>query len=446
MSNALPLDLTALRQFAERPALSDGQQSLTYQQLAEQISHLASWLQQQPAQRFAISGPNSISWIIADLALAVSNKICVPLPRFFSAAQQAYILDTAAIEIILETEPLAGSLVSPVPGLWYRQVLLSDNHPVPAFPMLSGKVTFTSGTTGSPKGVCLSWAQQAATLAGLVKALGAEFSAEAQQQLQQQLSHTKPEQLQPIISPMPAELTQVVTAINQLLAAIEQHMQREKRFIADASHELRTPLSIINLHAQNLAQTPLNTEQDAAVSAIKLGSERMSHLTNQLLALARLEHPKLTLERLPLADLLEASLHLVSPALLQRVVWQLSALDACRDAGYQVLADRSLLQVALRNLFENAAKYAPADSEVRLTLKLLPEQILQLTLSNDCPVTLENSRLGERFYRAPEHQLLPGSGLGLSIVRRILELHHWRYQNQQTDQTFSFTMLFSPAH
>lgn len=265
-------------------------------------------------------------------------------------------------------------------------------------------------------------------------------------QLQQQLSHTKPEQLQPIISPMPAELTQVVTAINQLLAAIEQHMQREKRFIADASHELRTPLSIINLHAQNLAQTPLNAEQDAAVSAIKLGSERMSHLTNQLLALARLEHPKLTLERLPLADLLEASLHLVSPALLQRVVWQLSALDACRDAGYQVLADRSLLQVALRNLFENAAKYAPADSEVRLTLKLLPEQILQLTLSNDCPVTLENSRLGERFYRAPEHQLLPGSGLGLSIVRRILELHHWRYQNQQTDQTFSFTMLFSPAH
>jgi len=186
MANSVPLDLAKLRQFAERPALTDGQHSLSYQQLAEQVSQLADWLQQLPAQRFAISGPNSISWIIADLALAVSDKICVPLPRFFSAAQQAYILDTAAIEIILETEPVAGSLASPVPGLWYRQALHSGTHYVPTLQISSGKVTFTSGTTGNPKGVCLSWTQQAVTLAGLVQALGAEFSAEAQQQ---QLRH-----------------------------------------------------------------------------------------------------------------------------------------------------------------------------------------------------------------------------------------------------------------
>ena len=186
MTNSAPLDLAKLRQFAERPALTDSQHSLSYQQLAEQVSQLADWLQQLPAQRFAISGPNSISWIIADLALAVSDKICVPVPRFFSTAQQAYILDTAAIEIILETEPVAGSLASPLPGLWYRQVPLTGTYSIPSFPISSGKVTFTSGTTGSPKGVCLSWAQQAATLAGLVKALGAEFSAEAQQQ---QLRH-----------------------------------------------------------------------------------------------------------------------------------------------------------------------------------------------------------------------------------------------------------------
>lgn len=186
MTNSAPLDLAKLRQFAERPALTDGQQNLSYQQLAEQVSQLASWLQQLPAQRFAISGPNSISWIIADLALAVSNKICVPLPRFFSPAQQAYILDTAAIEYILETEQLTGSLACPLPDLWYRQVPQSATHQVPTLPISSGKVTFTSGTTGSPKGVCLSWAQQAATLAGLVTALGAEFSAETQQQ---QLRH-----------------------------------------------------------------------------------------------------------------------------------------------------------------------------------------------------------------------------------------------------------------
>lgn len=185
----MPITPAAFIQFgtyATLPALSNGRQTLSFQELFTQVSSIATWLATLSANRVAISGPNSISWIIADLALAVSDKICVPVPRFFSTTQQAYILETAAIELVLETEQLGGSLPSPLPGLWYRQVQLSATQQVPTFPIVSGKVTFTSGTTGSPKGVCLSWAQQAATLAGLVKALGAEFSAEAQQQ---QLRH-----------------------------------------------------------------------------------------------------------------------------------------------------------------------------------------------------------------------------------------------------------------
>lgn len=262
-------------------------------------------------------------------------------------------------------------------------------------------------------------------------------------QLQQQLSHTRPEQLQPIVSPMPAELTQVVAAINQLLAAIEQHMQHEKRFIADASHELRTPLSIISLHAQNLAQTALNAEQDAAVAAIKQGSERMSHLTNQLLALAKLEHPKLVLRPQPLADLLEASLHQVAPVLLQKVIWQLDDLDTCRAAGYQVQADTTLLQIALRNLFENAAKYAPADSEVVLRLAQHENNKLSLTIQNQCSAAVDNNLLGQRFYRAAGHQDVTGSGLGLSIVKRITQLHRLEFNCTCSGHAFKANIIFN---
>lgn len=178
MTELAPVNLDTLRNFAERPALTNGQHTISYRELAEQLLTMMSWLTQFDATRFAIQGPNSLSWIIADLALALSDKICVPVPRFFSATQQAYILETAAIEVILETEPLDGSISTPLSGLWYRLHVATETKPLPQFPIKSGKVTFTSGTTGSPKGVCLSWSQQATILAGLVEALSAEVAGE----------------------------------------------------------------------------------------------------------------------------------------------------------------------------------------------------------------------------------------------------------------------------
>jgi two-component system sensor histidine kinase QseC len=240
---------------------------------------------------------------------------------------------------------------------------------------------------------------------------------------------------------MPTELTQVVAAMNQLLQAIEQHMQREKRFIADASHELRTPLSIIYLHAQNLAQSTLTDEQRHAVNAVKLGSERMTHLTNQLLALARLEQPKLDIQSLSLADLLDSSLHLLSADLLARVVWQIDTKFQQPKVAYQIRADRSLMQVAMRNILENAAKYAPFDSDVVIAVELLSMTQLQLTISNHCEVTIQLNRLGERFYRTSEHQSIAGSGLGLSIVCRIMALHHFQLDFTVIEQQFTAKII-----
>lgn len=171
----VPVSLAQLQQFADNIALDDGHQQLRYQVLAQQVASLSQWLTAQEYQRIAIIGPNSLAWVIADLALALAGKICVPVPLFFSARQQEYVLKQANIELLLFTEMHSGSKPTPIPGLWasVRQTLSNNT---PQLPMTEGKITFTSGTTAEPKGVCLSWQQQAATCEGLIDALGEQFS------------------------------------------------------------------------------------------------------------------------------------------------------------------------------------------------------------------------------------------------------------------------------
>lgn len=260
--------------------------------------------------------------------------------------------------------------------------------------------------------------------------------------LQQQLSHTKPEQLEPITTPMPAELQHVVMAINQLLAAINQHMDREKRFVADASHELRTPLAIIRLHAQNLSSTRLDAEQSAAVAAIEDGSIRMTHLANQLLALAKLDNPTLNLSAVTVRQLLQSSLQLIPADLLQKVVWVLPEEPTYSELlSTPLWVDLPLLQIALRNLLENAAKYAPHDSEITLNLTS-DEQQLSLSICNPCSELPQKTLLGQRFYRASVHQHIPGAGLGLSIVSRIMELHRISYEITVDHHSFCYQIRF----
>ena len=129
------------------------------------------------------------------------------------------------------------------------------------------------------------------------------------QLLQQQVANKTPEQLHEIKLALPSELQPIQSAINSLLQRIYSYLQQEKRFIADASHELRTPLSILQLHAQNLRSADNPAEVAEAVNAITEGSKRMSHLVDQLLSIARLDHMQhIEFMAVPLTPLLHQSL------------------------------------------------------------------------------------------------------------------------------------------
>jgi long-subunit acyl-CoA synthetase (AMP-forming) len=145
-------------------ALVDGQRTISYGALPALIEHEIEWLREGGAERHAVLADNGVPWALADLALHVGELLSVPLPGSFTPAQLAHALDDAGIDAVLtDDDTRAPSLLpgwrhngtSPVSGLhrYRRQLDLASRAIAPAG---TRKITYTSGSTANPKGVCLS--------------------------------------------------------------------------------------------------------------------------------------------------------------------------------------------------------------------------------------------------------------------------------------------------
>jgi two-component system sensor histidine kinase QseC len=220
---------------------------------------------------------------------------------------------------------------------------------------------------------------------------------------------------------LPAELKPLVRAMNGLFLRIEDTLERERRFNADAAHELRTPLAVLRAQWDVVRRAASPEQRADAEAKLTAGIDRMARLVEQLLALSRLESATSlpTLHEVSWPQVVEQAMSDCLPLAQRRGIELACEWPEPGQHPLPLLGDEALLVVLLRNLLDNAVRYAPGGSSVLLAIGTE-----RLTVENDgqpLPAA-QLQRLGERFYR-PEGQFESGSGLGVSIIRRIAALH-----------------------
>lgn len=236
------------------------------------------------------------------------------------------------------------------------------------------------------------------------------------------LERRAPENLSPIDdAPRPRELEPVIASLNGLLARLRERFETERRFTADAAHELRTPLAALKTQAQVAVGARNGGEREHALAQIVRGTDRMTRLVQQLLTLARLD-PDVAGEAAELVELREVARDVLAefaPLGLEREV----AMTLREGEPAPVRGSRELLATLVRNLVENALRHGGSGDAVRVDVAAEAGAVRLVVLDSGPGIpSEERERVFDRFHRL-EGSNHPGSGLGLSIVKRIAELH-----------------------
>ena len=247
-----------------------------------------------------------------------------------------------------------------------------------------------------------------------------------------ELAARNAQSLQPVSEQVPAETLPLVQSLNALLARVAESLAREQRFTADAAHELRSPLAALKVQAEVLAMSSDEAEQQHHLGNIHESIDRANRLTEQLLTLARLDPMQALPDAQPIDWQRTAHQALQSVNLQAREKRVQLKLECACGFGqvFPPLGNEVLLQLMLRNLLDNAIRYSPPNSHVTLTLAANG-----LSVCDEGPgIAAEHlPRIRERFYRLPG-QSQQGSGLGLSIVERIADLHGLRLDLANADE------------
>jgi two-component system OmpR family sensor kinase len=232
----------------------------------------------------------------------------------------------------------------------------------------------------------------------------------------------RPDALAPLPArELPEELKPLGASLNGLLARLAEALTAQRRFTADAAHELRTPLAALKLQLDLARRAAQPAEFAAALDDLEAGVARTSHVVEQLMTLARVE-PEAMAQKRTACDLVA----MAKDAIVARAAL---AADKAIERGLARAApalgpgDPASLAILLSNLVDNALRYTPRGGRIDVAVDR-DAGGATLSVSDTGPgiPVAERARVFDRFYRGEVHEEA-GSGLGLSIVKRIADAH-----------------------
>ncbi|MFD3549254.1 ATP-binding protein [Streptomyces sp. NPDC058655] len=213
----------------------------------------------------------------------------------------------------------------------------------------------------------------------------------------------------------PPELQRLARSFNEMADNVEEALEQQRAFVADASHQLRNPLAALLLRIELLAlELPEGNEE---IASVRTEGKRLTQVLDDLLDLALAEHASAVLSLTDIGALAEERVASWRPYAEEKGV-RLTATGRSAVTGW---ADPIALSSALDAVIDNALKFTPADEEVEVSVAAVGRTVRVVVADRGPGLTEdEMQRVGDRFWRSGRHQNVKGSGLGLSISRTLL--------------------------
>ena len=215
---------------------------------------------------------------------------------------------------------------------------------------------------------------------------------------------------------------EIITAINKMTAELEGTETLRTDFIANVSHELKTPLAVMGNYATMLQQPGITEgEKNEYAKEISQSARRLAQLITNILKLNKLENQQI----FPQMDEYDLGEQLCESLLQFEDAWEQKRLNIETDfqEDVRIRADAELLSLVWNNVIANAVKFTPAGGTIGVTMKTEGSQVIVQVCDTGCGMKPEvGQHIFEKFYQGDTSHATQGNGLGLALVKRVVDI------------------------